>query len=118
MNKIVPPSLKTPSKAKLPRKNKNVPSSTAHKLMPTLGTIQLLLHLYVTGEDWEISSRSSQAEKNAYTFLRNQNMVDADNSVTQKGEVWIDALRKIPLPLPLEIYRVPTYKLYDGPDAV
>lgn len=93
-----------------------VPSPTVRKVMPNLGTIQLLLHLYVTGEDWEITSRTSQTDKNAYTFLRNNGMVDSVASVTKKGEVWIDFLKKIPLPI--ESYRVPTYKLHDDPDAV
>jgi hypothetical protein len=92
---------------------KDVPRS----VMPNLATIQLLLHLYVTGDDWEVTSQTPQAQRNAYTFLRTQGMVDSDNSPTKKGRVWIEALEKLPLPEEVTTYRIPTYTLNDNPDA-
>jgi hypothetical protein len=84
--------------------------------MPNLGTIQLLLHLYVTGDDWE-ASQTSQTEKNALVFLRTQGMVDSNNDVTKKGRVWIDALKKLPLPVEITTYQIPAYRLNDDSDA-
>lgn len=106
-----------PSKAKLPMPSKDVPSPTVRKVMPNLATIQLLLHLYVTGDDWEISPNTPQTQKNAYTFLVTAGMVDADNSVTKKGRVWIDALKKLPLPVEIITYQIPAYRLNDDSDA-
>lgn len=111
---VTKPYVKIPQKSK-PRKD--VPSPMVREVMPNLATIQLLLHLYVTGDDWEVTSQTPQAQKNAYTFLRTQGMVDADNSPTKKARVWIEALKKLPLPVEITTYQIPAYRLNDDSDA-
>lgn len=125
IRRSVQDGIKIPQKSK-PRKDvppfssghdDEVASPTVRKVMPNLATIQMLLHLYVTGDDWELDARASQTEKNAYTYLRTHGMVDSDTSVTKKGRTWIDALKKLPLPVEITTYQIPTYRLNDDSDA-
>lgn len=74
----------------------------------TPNQIAMLLSVHVTGELGELMPRESQAYKETFHFLDDNNLIQEgldDYSVTPKGLCLIEAMKA--LPMPVQSWRMP-----------